>query len=338
MHKVKALIIAYFLTVLCGAMTSIGVSVHFATTGASAGVVSGTLIASACASIFVAPFLAPVFDKFSIRTVAIGSIIGEIVVLVTLVLFLRPVVLIAGTLVSSALAGVSIPAIFSLTEKLAPDLAAAQVFSRLDTARLVGGFVGSAAGGVVVERVSLSGAFLAEIVVNLCVIVVLCVVGAPRVGDDEQCQGAGGDQRSFWRRLVEAPSLLLRHRQARVALQSIWVAIIFTSVYNVALVFFALNELHAGGLGYAVLGQGFVVGRIVGARLSSRVREGNAFVVLIVGGVVMGVAIAGVGVGRSVIVGVVCALVAGVCNAVQVGALRLLMCGCVRRLCRRWVR
>lgn len=323
---VRALAATYFLMATCGSMTSIAISLHFATNGDGKALVAAILVSGACAQIFLSPLLAPLFDRFTAFSVAQGAAAIEALTLVALCLSPTPAFLIAGNLIVSCLAGLSVPAIFVIAEECSSESHQPRTFSLLDTARLCGGFVGPLLGGVLLDAGTLRVAFAVEIGAVAVSLIVLLLVqrfsGAAR--------GSIGPEESrisprFVRSIVEAPSLLLRSPRAREALTGIWAAIIFTSIYNVALVFYATQTLHVNGVLYAVIAQAFIVGRIVGARFSSRLSEQRAGDVLVVSGVVMGICIAVPGIVPSLWLCVPLFCVAGGCNALQVSALRLVV-------------
>lgn len=308
---------AYLLSALCGSMTAVAISVHFAESGHGAFIITGTLLAGACAHIFLTPLLAPLFDRHSAKRLGISAALIDVTMLVILIVWPHPWVLILGTFISSATAGIIMPALFTLAEHHETTNPAA-AFSRLDTARLIGSFTGPMLGGLLVQVASLRSAFATEILASLIMLLVLSRSTAPPPAPTTAAPG-------FIARIIQAPKLLFQNRQTRTALQGMWGAIIFTSIYNIALVFYAVDVLHIGGLGYAILTQAFIVGRIVGAKLAARCTTDRAYRTVIIGGAIMGAAIALAGFVPNVVVAVASFTVAGICNAAQVAALRLLI-------------
>lgn len=324
-------------------MTSLAISLHFAALHKGEALVAGILISGALAQVFIVPLLAPVFDRYDARVVAPAVGLLELVTLAVLAAVPHTAVLIAGNVVLSCLSGLSIPAIFVIADSCVPESQQARVFSLLDTARLSGGFAGPIIGGALLSWSTLRMALLIEcFAVALSVSIVLYVVLAvlPKVpsqqldseGDDAKsgdASAAAGGTGSFWRSLLQAPMLLAASSQARQALLAIWAAIVFTSIFNVALVFFITQSLQASGLMYAIVAQAFIVGRILGARLGGRVRRENALAVVVGAGTVMGLCIALPGLVPSLALSLVCFAAGGVCNAVQVAALRLVVVNAV---------
>jgi len=322
----RLLVTAYFLLSLCGTMTSVAISLHFAANDGSAALISAILVSSACAQIFIAPLLAPLFDRYSARSIAIVATICEVVLLgIILVVPIAPV-LISVSLLSSALAGLSIPALFTIADKYSDEKNQAETFSTLDTARVVGSFAGPVLGGLLLDIWSLRAAISVEMAANIVTLAILLALrqANPPLASEDESKPQG-----FLARVLEAPALLLRNEQSRAALMSIWAAIIFTSVFSVALVFYAVDVLGAGGVGYAFLMQAFVVGRILGAQRSKTIAPPQALTVLTVCGIIMGISIALAGLLHNLVVAIACFFIAGICNALQVAALRLVITSAV---------
>lgn len=285
-----------------------------------------------CTGIFITAPHAFFFDRFSPLTVAQTAAFIECVALVLLFLFPEPAFLIAGNVVVATLSGLSIPAYCVIAEECAPSHNQARVFSFLDTARLSGSFVGPALGGLLLDFGALSTALAYEAAAVAGSFLVLCILGFRLRKNSAQINSvnAGRKPLKIFRSILEAPALLLAQPHTRQALTSIWAAIIFTSIYNVALVFYATETLQASGLMYAIVAQGFIVGRIFGARMSTRLTEANALPTLIKAGAAMGLCIAIPGFVPSLLVCIPFFALAGVCNALQVAALRMVIVHSVR--------
>lgn len=320
---------AFFLGTLCGGMTSFVVALYFASLGHGELLVTGIFVAGAVAEVFAAPFLAPLFDKFSALKLSVAANVLELALLVLFCAFPHPALLIAGTFALSAVTGISIPAVFVLAEAAAPEQSQAKIFSLLDTARFTGGLFGPVIGGALMTQSSIRttlGLEACSVAVSLAVL-----VGIGALGYTADFSAEENSQGGFLHRLLEAPKLLLTTDSARQVLTSIWAAIIFTSIFNVTLVFFATQVLEISGFMYAVVAQCFVVGRIVGANWAGRMglNPGNAVHVLLRRGVIMGICIAMPGLFPSLALSLICFFGGGVCNALQVAALRLVIIGAV---------
>ncbi|PRQ11802.1 MFS transporter [Corynebacterium sp. 13CS0277] len=318
------LVACFFLAAVCSSMTSVAISVHFADRNEGALVVTGTLLGSALAQIFLGPLLAPLFYRYPARTLGSIAAFADVGILGVLLAVPSPPVLIAGAVASAATSTLVIPAIYTTVQQAHPgEDADAVLFARLDTARLTGSLLGPLLGGWLAQTAGLSAAFAAEIAASLLVAAGFALQARTSPTDPL----AAAD--SFTARLVRAPRLLLRNPACREALGSMWAAIVFTSIFNVALVFFAVDTLHAGGLGYALLLQAFVIGRLLGSRLGGRVPAPRALGWLVAAGVLMGGGLAVAGLAAHLLVAIACFTLCGVCNAVQVAALRLIVVGAV---------
>ncbi|SQG52510.1 major facilitator superfamily protein [Corynebacterium ulcerans] len=330
--SVYALAVTYFFVATCGAMTSLAISLHFASRESGETLVAAVLISGACAQVFLSPLLTPFFDRISPLTVAQTAAFIECVALVLLFLFPEPAFLIAGNVVVATLSGLSIPAYCVIAEECAPSHNQARVFSFLDTARLSGSFVGPALGGLLLDFGTLSTALAYEAAAVAGSFLVLCILDFRLRKNSAQINSVNTGRKplKIFRSILEAPTLLLTQPHTRQALTSIWAAIIFTSIYNVALVFYATETLQASGLIYAIVAQCFIVGRIFGARMSTRLTEANALPTLIKAGAAMGLCIAIPGFVPSLLVCIPFFALAGVCNALQVAALRMVIVHSVR--------
>ncbi|RAV32291.1 hypothetical protein DLJ54_04065 [Corynebacterium heidelbergense] len=316
------LILAYFVASLTSAMTAVAVSVFAARHGHGAAAVSSILLCNAIANIALVPLVVPIFDGWSPRRVALFASVVDLASLALILILPSFPVLLVCTVIGSTTAGIMGPAIYHLVSLMGPDSgehAEAKGYARLDTARLLGGLIGPGIGGALFQLGGLGLAVSTEMAATTimgCCLAVFAPGGRPATAEH-------GGQQSFISRITQAPRLLLQNPASRHAFQIVWSAIIFTSIYNVALVFFALDTLRAGGITFAVLTQAFMVGRLLGARVASRLDGQHAARVLTTGGIVMGLALLAVGFGRNLSASIALLFVAGICNSGQVSALRL---------------
>ena len=169
------------------------------------------------------------------------------------------------------------------------------------------------------------------VVISLVVfLVVYKLVLYKTAAQDESLQAENKQTSSnFFHKVLEAPSLLLKNRSSRFAITSIWGAIICTSIFNIALVFYATTTLQVSGTVYAIIAQAFIVGRIFGARFSAHLGAHNAKKALTGAGVALGCFIALPGLIPSLWLCMPCFFLGGVCNALQVAALRIIVVGTV---------
>ena len=329
--KVFSLVIAYFFMSLCGAMTSIAISLNFATRPNGEALVATVLVTGACAQVFVSPLLTPFFDRANPFTVAKLGTIFECLTLIFLCGFPSTLTLIAGNIVIATLSGITIPAYYAIADSSLDASDQARAFSYLDTARLCGSFVGPILGGGFLDIASLRTVFALEaLAVGSSIIVVqrLQRQDWPLVPSTSP-HTLKAEAPSPLHSIVEAPKILLNNPRSRQALTSIWAAIIFTSIFNVALVFFATQSLNTSGFLYAVVAQCFVVGRILGARFSARLTKANALATLIKSGIGMGICISIPGFVPALFLCIPLFALAGMFNGLQVSALRIVVVSAV---------
>lgn len=314
---------------MCGAMTSLSISLHFADLDKGELLVAGIFISGTCAQVFAVPFLSPLFNKFSSYRIALSALLLDLLGLLSMAAYPEPLVLILGNLVTACLSGLSIPSIFVIVDSRAGEGQQAKVFSLLDTARLGGGFLGPPLGGVLLDQRNLQAALFVEACAVALSLFVFFILYTFTSRDNPLWPQDGESAPSFFQKVLEAPSLLLKNKSSRSALTSIWGAIICTSIFNVALVFYVTKTLHASGTLYAIIAQAFIVGRIFGARFSARLNSNNAKKVLTGAGFTMGCFIALPGIIPSLWLCIPCFFLGGVCNAAQVAALRIVIVGAV---------
>lgn len=316
----KLLTVSYGLGAAGTTMTSVAVTLHLAQQSFGISAVTVVLVLNAVAGIVIAPVLAPLFDRYALRYLLLVGLISDACVLGIMAATPQPMLLVLGSFLSACAAGVIVPAIFQLASSTSTS-AEARVFANLDTARMVGAMVGPLLSGVILEAVSFRAVLVCEILAILfMLLVVFCSAEAKNNPGEQEQQ----EQASYLARIRQAPALLFRNVQARAALQSLWGAIIFTAMYNTAIVFYAVDVLGVSGIGYAVLLQAFIAGRLLGTRLAARVDK-RALAVLILSGVGMGCCFLFVGLFHLLWLALGMLLLAGLCNALQVGALRILV-------------
>ena len=142
----------YFLMSLCGAMTSLSISLHFAALHKGELLVASIFVSGACAQVFVVPLLSPLFNRYSSYRIAISVLFLDLLGLLAMTAFPEQLILIFGNLVTACLSGLSIPAIFTIVDSQVSGSQQAKAFSLLDTARLGGGFLGPLLGGLLLDQ------------------------------------------------------------------------------------------------------------------------------------------------------------------------------------------
>lgn len=224
--SIYTLTATYFLLSVCGSMTSLSISLHFAELNKGELLVASIFISGTCAQVFAVPFLAPLFNKFNSYHIALAALFLDLLGLVSMAAYPEPLILILGNLVTACLSGLSIPSIFTIADSQVGEGQQAKAFSLLDTARLCGGFLGPPLGGLLLDQRNLQTALFVE----------ACAVGLSLLAfyflyksspqKSLRHPETNESSPSFLHKVLEAPSLLLKNRSARSALTSIWGAII----------------------------------------------------------------------------------------------------------------
>lgn len=302
----------------------LAVMVSFAQGEAGGWAVSAVLLCVAIPQIILAPLAAPLLDKFGPRRVVVTSATIQVALLLCVAAIPTTPVIIVIIAARSCIASLDSAALMLLADRgprSEESETNSRAFARLDTARLVGGLIGPILGGIGLEKLGLPWLFLAQAGT-------IAVLGAVAVFY-QQRQVPQPPPTSWWHRVREAPAILFRHTSARAALSGLVLAIIFTSLFSTAQPLFAVNVLALTPVGVAVMTQFFVLGRIIGSRLSSRLKQSNASGWLLRATVLMGVGLLLPGIAQTNVTAAVGFAIAGVANAVQVASIRLIVVGAV---------
>lgn len=81
----------YFLMSLCGAMTSLSISLHFAALHKGELLVASIFVSGACAQVFVVPLLSPLFNRYSSYRIAISVLFLDLLGLLAMTALSRAV-------------------------------------------------------------------------------------------------------------------------------------------------------------------------------------------------------------------------------------------------------
>lgn len=313
--------LAYLLSSFANSATLVAVMVQIGAASKSGWAVAAVLLAQAIPQILLAPVATPLLTKLGPnRVVAFGAGIQAIALLGTAVhpATFALVIMIAVRAVASILDS---PALLTLAESASrtpgDEGESARAFARMDTARLLGSLLGPLIGGLLIQFTTITWV----LVVNAVAVTLmgLVAISSPPAEASRRVTG------SWWSQVREAPMLLWRSKSARRALVGLVASIVFTSIYSVAVVLYALNILELTPVLYAVLGQSFVVGRLLGSRAGARVRPDTAGRWLLAATLLMGVGLLVPGLIPSFYVAVIGFFFAGVANAVQVAAIRMVV-------------
>lgn len=283
--------------------------------------VPAVLLCVSIPQIALAPFAAPVLDRLGPRPIVVASGAAQVAALVCAAVFPELAVILCVLVFTASISALDSAGMLLLADRAPRETSsetAARAFARLDTARLLGSFIGPVLGGVALEHLSLSWVFLAE--AAAVGVLALTAMFYPQV----QWEAAGATA-TWWRRVKEAPALLFRNRVARVALTGLAAAIVFTSFFSAAQAIYGVETLDLSPIGVAVLAQAFVLGRLLGAHWAGRLTGDVAYRWLLIATLLMGVGLIVPGLIHSSVAAGIGFAVAGVANAIQVAAIRLIV-------------
>ncbi|MGO3362363.1 MAG: MFS transporter [Corynebacterium sp.] len=316
------------LTAVASAATAVAVSLTLAASGWGTWVLSAVLIAGVLPSVVVAPALAPLLDTRHLPRLASVLLATEALFLLVGATCPTPPVLVGMVFLTGLCSCLSSPALLALSPAR-DEVLGARPFARMDTARTTGMFVGPILGGLLHDMTTVGVVILLEALAvilsaGIVLLVTFRVAGPGRVnsGPNDASNNTSSPAKTWWARIAEVPSLILRDLALRTSLLVLSIGIIFTAVFSVAEVLLATQVLGLSGLGYALIIQAFVVGRILGSRLGSHIAPTNAGVWLTGGGALMGAGLILAGLVHHVVPVGFGFLMAGVANALQVAAIR----------------
>lgn len=246
--------------------------------------VPAVLLCVSIPQIALAPFAAPVLDRLGPRPIVVASGAAQVAALVCAAVFPELAVILCVLVFTASISALDSAGMLLLADRAPRETSsetAARAFARLDTARLLGSFIGPVLGGVALEHLSLSWVFLAE--AAAVGVLALTAMFYPQV----QWEAAGATA-TWWHRVKEAPALLFRNRVARVALTGLAAAIVFTSFFSAAQAIYGVETLDLSPIGVAVLAQAFVLGRLLGAHWAGRLTGDVAYRWLLIATLLMG--------------------------------------------------
>ncbi|WP_405059213.1 MFS transporter [Kribbella sp. NBC_01505] len=315
---------AYLGTTFANGATMIAVMVAVAGEAGTGWAVSAVLICQVVPQIALAALAAPLVDRVDQRKIVLVSSAVQAFVVLGAAAHPVTLVLISMILLKAIASALDAPALLLLAERAKQDNddGGARSFARMDTARLVGSLLGPLTGGLIVQSLGVAWVLVVHAGV-LLVLATLTMLTPP------QRPAAESTSQSWWTQVKAAPQLLLQQAPTRVAMIGLVASIVFTSFYAVAEVLYGLKTLSLTPLGYAVLGQCFIVGRIVGSRLGARVTDHRARSWLFGSTLSMGLGLLLPGLVVSPYAAGLGFAVAGFSNAVQVASIRFIIVGSV---------
>ncbi len=316
--KRSAVPVVQLVTAVLSSATSVAVSLSLVASGWGPWVLSLCLVMGILPGVVFAPVLAPLLDTAKLPRLTSVLQLLEAVVLVCGALYPEPLVLLGMVLLTGTSSCLTAPALMALSRRAGADVGdhSARAFAWMDAARLSGMFVGPVLGGLLFDVTSVSVVIVIEAVV-LCG--VATAVRRLPVGEVDRAACTA----TWWSRASEAPRLLGSDPLLRRSMVVLATGVVFTAVFSVADILLVTQTLGLNGLGYAVIVQAFVVGRLLGAGTGARITRDRAVIWLYGGGLLMGAGLVLAGtVAHPVSVGAGF-FVAGVANALQVAAIRM---------------
>jgi MFS family permease len=244
---------------------------YAATHGAAA--VSAVLLAVAVPR-FLGPVAGALADRFDQRRLMAVCETGQAVVFAVLAVFLPSLpVLIALVLVSASFATAFVPAGRSAVPSLVPPRDLGRANALLGTAFNIQIAVGPTLGGLAVE---LGGARIAFAVNALTFVVsALILTRLPALRNT-------GDHSGLWAETLAGLRFVATTPGPRALVLSLFVAVSFAAIDNVALVFLVSDELHGSAAEFGLTQGAFGVGMLVASGLLTFGRR--SAVALLVGG------------------------------------------------------
>ncbi|WP_427884683.1 MFS transporter [Kribbella sp. GL6] len=315
---------AYLGTTFANGATMIAVMVTVAGNAGTGWAVSAVLFCQAVPQIALATLAAPLVDRIDPRKIVLISSAAQALIVLGAATHPAVSVLVSMVLLKSIASALDAPALLLLAERVKQkdSDSEARSFARMDTARLIGSLLGPLTGGLIVQSLGVAWVLVMDAGVLLVLATLTMLTPSRR-------PAAEATPQSWWTRVKAAPQLLLTQATPRVAILGLVASIVFTSFYSVAEVLYGLKTLNLPPLGYAVLGQCFIVGRIAGSRLGAHVTGQRAQPWLFMSTLSMGVGLLLPGIVVSPYVAGFGFAVAGFSNAVQVASIRIIVVGSV---------
>ncbi|MFV8381720.1 MFS transporter [Corynebacterium hindlerae] len=313
MAYLRSLPTLQLLITILGSASGIAVSLQLVELGWGTWVITWAVLANLLPSLIVAPLVAPLMDSLPLNRLGAAALGLEAVAAIVIVLLDTPPLLLGYVLAVGVLSCLTSPILLTLASEA--ESTAAVSFSKMDTARTLGLLVGPALGGLLFDLSGYRVPIVLEALALLFGAAVLFLMATPPTQIPRE--------KSWRARILAAPRFLITDPSSRTALLVLTPSVAFTAVYSVANIFIARDLLGLTGVGYAVIIQCFVVGRIIGARLGSRISA--ALPTLIASSLAMGSGLVVAGISTAVFLVGLGFFVSGVANSVQVAALRLVI-------------
>jgi MFS family permease len=276
--------------------------------------VSALLLADTLPTL-LGPLAGALVDRVDQRRLMLAAQAGQALLYGAMAALLPPFpVLLVLVAAASLLATVFAPAGRSVVPNLVAPEELVRANAWMGMALTLQGTIGPAVGGLLIAGAGIRGALWGN-AVSFAVSAVL-VGGLPALAPEP----AGTERVGLLKGTGEGLTYALRHRVARALVVGLGFGVLFAAVDDVALVFLAREDLHAGALGYGVLVSVYGIGFALGSLALMRTRTSGA-----VAGFTFGLLLSGAGgllTGLAPVLGLAAAAqaVAGAGNGLEVVA------------------
>jgi MFS family permease len=277
---------------------------------AGSGWVAALLAAELIPFIVFAPLSGRIVDRIDTRLVLLVALAGQALVAVPLALFDTPLSTVMLFAVLNALASFVRPATSALVPAVTGEDQAARGYARLATGISLGWIAGPALGGLVTGTLGADVALLLDAATFAILTALVALVRARR-------PGVRTTDRSRPSAAVGGLGLLWRTRVLRVALLVSAVATGCAVIDNVAAPFRFIDQLGTDDLGYSLYLTTWSAGALLGVQLLPRLRSRHHADALVAGNLVMGLAVAGIGLAPTFVVALSASALGGLGNGLQ---------------------
>jgi MFS family permease len=235
------------------------------------GVAVSALLLAETLPTLLGPIAGTLVDRVDQRRLMLGAQAGQAVLYGAMAALLPPLpVLLVLVAAASLLATAFAPAGRSVVPILVSPRDLVRANSWMGMALTLQGTIGPAVGGLLVAGAGIRGALWGD-ALSFAVSAVL-VGGLPALPPQTPREERVG----LLKGTGEGLSYALRHRVARALVVGLGFGVMFAAVDDVALVFLAREDLHAGSLGYGVLVSVYGIGFALGSLALLRGRAGGA--------------------------------------------------------------
>jgi MFS family permease len=227
--------------------------------------VAALLLAGLAPQVLLSPFGGRLVDRVeTVRMLIIASLV-QALALGIMALWLGVGTVLLGSLVLGIAAAAVAPGVLALVPVVAPG-SETRANAKLEVARTAGAAIGPVVGGVMTGSLGPQTVLLLDSATFVLVIGGLLLSGARRPASVSRPQGREGLRRGM--------PLWTTFKDLRVATLTLGATVLFASIVNVAMIFFAREDLGVGEGLYGALLASWSIGMIIGSSsIASRIRS-----------------------------------------------------------------